>query len=193
MKSNPVLLPALAISSSLLATPALAHTSHLMESGLVSGLLHPLTGVDHLLAMLAVGIWAALQKGKATSLIPATFTLMLLAGFMLAVSGFALPVVEGGIAVSVMMLGLFIATTQQMKLAAALPIVGGFALFHGAAHGAEMGLVSTFAFATGFIASSLALQFAGKTSMTKIQNRLPLLHQAFGALTATLGALFLIA
>ena len=168
---------------------ARAHPGH-DESGLLAGLLHPLNGADHLLAMLAIGIWAALQKRTLQLAVPATFLLALLAGFMLGVQKIQLPLVESGIALSVLLLGLLIAGAARLPAAVALLLTGCFALFHGYAHGAEA-RGDLLAFAGGFFLTSLGLHLAGGLATLAIRQRLPLLARASGAAIATSGALML--
>lgn len=152
--------PALALVLALAAAPALAHPDHGTAS-LASGLAHPLGGLDHLLAMLAVGLFAARQRGGARWMLPAGFVLAMLGGAALSAAGIALPAVETGIAASVLVFGLLIASLARLPLAAALPLVAAFALFHGHAHHAEMGAGSAFAYTAGFALATAALHLAG--------------------------------
>lgn len=178
------------LSLSLLPGVALAHPGHL-DNGLVAGLLHPLTGVDHLLAMLAIGIWAALQPRAMKVALPATFLLALMAGFAMGVMGAGLPMVETGIALSVLLLGLMIASAVQLPRLAVIALAAVFAVFHGYAHGTEFtgGLL---AFASGFFISSLVLHVSGAIAATQLDRRLPLLARALGAGIAASGALMMI-
>lgn len=118
---------------------ALAHPGHgdAAHQGLAQGLLHPFTGLDHLAAMLAVGLWSA-GATRRLWLAPAVFVLMLLAGALLAQAGLALPAVEPMIAASLVAAGLLLAAPLRLPLAAGAALMGGFALFHGAAHGQEL-------------------------------------------------------
>ncbi|MBL8436807.1 MAG: HupE/UreJ family protein [Zoogloeaceae bacterium] len=118
----------------LIAGPVLAHPGH-GSDGFGAGLLHPLLGWDHLLAMLAVGLYAA-RTSAAPWRMPATFVAAMLAGTGLGAMGIDWPGVETGVASSVLVLGLMIAAT--MRLPGALPLVAFFALCHGVAHGVEM-------------------------------------------------------
>lgn len=149
------------LSFLILTTPslALAHPGH-GDSGLLNGLLHPITGLDHILAMLAVGLWAASFSGKARWAIPATFVAMMAAGFAFGANGGEMPLLEQGIAASVLVIGLAAAWAQRIPAAAAAAVVGAFALFHGVAHGAEMHGHATW-FALGFVLSTAALHAAG--------------------------------
>ncbi len=151
-------LAAFAMASTTL--PALAHPGHEVAS-LASGLAHPLGGLDHLLAMVAVGLFAARQQASARWTPPATFVLAMLAGAALSAAGIALPAVETGIAASVLVLGLLVACLVRLPLGAALPLVASLALFHGHAHHAEMGDGSVFAYSLGFALATTALHVAG--------------------------------
>jgi len=106
--------------------------------GFVNGLLHPLTGLDHICAMIAVGLWAVQCGGRALWAVPLTFVSVMAAGGMLGMAGGSLPLAETGIASSVLILGILIAVCARLPLRASILIVGVFALFHGYAHGAEM-------------------------------------------------------
>lgn len=178
----------------LTSTPALAHTSTVVEhSSLLSGLTHPLAGIDHLLAMLAVGFWAAMQKPALRFQIPLTFMLVLIAGFMLGQMAINLPVVEAGIATSVLMLGLLITTAARLPAAVALGLSGGFALFHGYAHGAEAAASSITLFAAGFLGSSLMLHLCGGIAAHTVKAQLPALAKLAGLAIAAAGATLLAA
>lgn len=145
----------------LVPTLAQAHPGHDV-TGFTHGFAHPLSGLDHLLAMLAVGLWAAQMGGRARWAVPATFVGVMALGGALGMAGLHLPMVESGIAASVLVLGLLVALSARLSLAAAVPLVGVFALFHGFAHGAEMpASVSGFAYAAGFVLATAALHLAG--------------------------------
>ncbi|WP_297366003.1 HupE/UreJ family protein [Thauera sp.] len=152
--------PALAVVLALAAAPVLAHPDHGTAS-LATGLAHPLGGIDHLLAMIAVGLFAARQPGGARRMLPAGFVLAMLAGAALSAAGIALPAVETGIAASVLVFGVLIASLARLPLMAALPLVAAFALFHGHAHHAEMGAGSALAYTAGFALATAALHLAG--------------------------------
>ena len=128
------------ILAALVLTPslALAHPGHGPATGLANGLAHPLTGMDHLCAMIAVGLWAAQRGGKALWAVPLTFVSMMTLGAIIGMGGHPLPFVEQGIAASVLILGILIAAAIRLPVAASAILVGLFALFHGYAHGAEM-------------------------------------------------------
>jgi urease accessory protein len=119
-------------------------------------------GLDHLLAMVAVGLWAAQLGGRAAWLIPAAFVSVMTAGAGLGMSGVHLPLVEQGIIASVVVLGLLIATAARLPLVASAGLVGVFALFHGVAHGTEMpASASGFAYAAGFALATATLHAIG--------------------------------
>lgn len=178
------------LSLSLLPGLAFAHPGH-GEHGLMAGLLHPLTGLDHLLAMLAIGIWAALQPRALKVAVPASFLVLLLVGFGLGVAGSGLPMVETGIALSVLVLGLLIASAARLPAVVALVVAGGFALFHGYAHGAEA-TGGMLAFASGFLLASLGLHLAGGVLASAVNARVPMIARLAGGAIAASGALMLV-
>jgi urease accessory protein len=150
-------------AASLTLAPALAsaHPGH--ESvGLAHGFMHPLGGFDHIIAMVAVGLLAARLGGRALWLVPASFVAaMTVAGFA-GSTGVALPYVETGIAVSVVVLGTVVLFGMAMPVAAAMGLVGFFAVFHGYAHGLEMPeTVSGVAYGAGFVAATALLHGVG--------------------------------
>jgi urease accessory protein len=150
-------------SAALLLTPALAfaHPGH-DGAGMLAGFEHPLTGVDHLLAMVAVGLWAAQQQGNARWALPLTFVASMLVGGLLGFAGLQLPLVETGIALSVLALGLLVALAVRPPMALAVGLTALFALTHGVAHGLELPeLASPWTFAAGFVAATAALHAAG--------------------------------
>jgi urease accessory protein len=142
--------------------PAWAHMGMGHSSGLGAGFLHPIGGLDHLLAMLAVGFWGAQLGGRAIWLVPLAFLSVMTAGFLLGTGGSPLPLVEQGILASVVVLGLLIAAAWKLPLAVSCLLVGVFSLCHGHAHGTEMPLdLSGLTYAVGFISSTLLLHVAG--------------------------------
>jgi urease accessory protein len=146
-----------------LAAPALAHTGIEPHShGFAAGFLHPLMGLDHLLAMLGVGVWAAQLGKRATWLLPAAFVAVMVAGAGLALAGAPLPMVEFGIAGSVLVIGALIAFGTRMPVGLAMGLVGLFALFHGYAHGTELsGFTHPAAYGAGFVIATALLHVAG--------------------------------
>jgi urease accessory protein len=146
----------------LFAGTASAHTGSHTVTGFTSGLTHPLSGLDHLLAMIAIGLWAAQQGGRALWAVPATFVSALVLGGGLAWAGLSLPHVETGIAASVLVLGLLIATRRQWVVKAGMAIAAAFAIFHGYAHGLEMPQAASPAlYALGFVLATVFLHGVG--------------------------------
>ena len=126
------------------------------------GLAHPFSGMDHLCAMLAVGLWAAQLGGRMRWLLPMTFLSVMLAGGALGLNGVRIPFAEQGIASSLLVLGILIAATVRLPMMAGMVVVGLFALFHGYAHGAEMpASAAGLAYAFGFVAASACLHLIG--------------------------------
>jgi urease accessory protein len=140
--------------------PALAHPGGDHVHGLLAGFVHPFGGLDHLVAMLAVGLWAGMLGGAARMLLPACFLTAMLAGLALGALGMALPMVEGGILASVIVLGALVCVAARVPVAAATVLVALAGLLHGQAHGTEMagGAVG---YAIGMVAASALLLAAG--------------------------------
>jgi urease accessory protein len=152
---------AFALVVPLLPTAAFAHPGH-DAHGLVQGFAHPFGGFDHLVAMIAVGLYAWQLGGRALWLVPATFVAVMAATGALGIAGVPLPGVEIGIAASVIVLGAIVTLRVKMPVAIAAALVGVFAVFHGHAHGTEMPLdASGVAFAAGFLAATALLHVAG--------------------------------
>jgi urease accessory protein len=155
-------LAALATFAVLLPTMAMAHTGVGAAGGFAHGFWHPIAGLDHVLAMVLVGVLAWQLGGRALWLVPATFVLVMAAGGALAVAGMALPLVELGIALSVVVLGAAVAFGIRAPVAVAMGIAGLFAIFHGHAHGAEMPAdASGLAYGIGFAIATAALHLSG--------------------------------
>ena len=172
------------------AAPALAHTGIGAHShGFLAGFLHPLMGLDHMLAMLGIGIWAAQLGKRAVWLVPTAFVAVMAGGAMLAIAGAPLPMVEFGIAGSVLVIGALIACGARMPVALAMSLAGVFALFHGHAHGTELpGFAHPAAYAAGFVAATALLHGAGIgiTHLVRAQAiRLP--FRVGGAMMAAIG------
>jgi urease accessory protein len=130
--------------------------------GLLAGLQHPVSGLDHVLAMVAVGLWGAQLGAPAIWLLPLTFPLVMAFGGMLGLMGVPLPGAEVGIALSALVLGLAIVTAWRPALWAAAAVVGFFAIFHGHAHGSELPAgASGLAYSLGFVAATGALHACG--------------------------------
>jgi urease accessory protein len=149
---------ALAISSA----PVLAHTEGGIAGGFLSGVTHPISGWDHVVAMVAVGLWGAFLGAPANWLLPIVFPLVMAAGGALGILGLGLPSVEVGIAMSALVLGLCVALALRPPLWIAALIVGAFAIFHGHAHGTELpGTANPVAYAVGFVLATGLLHLAG--------------------------------
>jgi urease accessory protein len=173
----------------LLLAPALAfaHPGH-GDNGLLAGISHPLSGIDHLLAMLAVGLWAAQQQGTARWALPCTFVGTLLIGGVLGFTGLNLPALESGIAASVFALGLAVALAVRPPLALAVAATALFALFHGVAHGLELPEMSSpWAYATGFVAATAALHGLGYAVVRFLPQAASPLVRIAGAASAAAG------
>lgn len=152
----------LALAFALTSTAAFAHTGHGDTAGFVHGFMHPMGGLDHVLAMVAVGVFATVLGGSALYLVPLSFVGMMVVGFLLGAGGVDLPFVELGIALSSVVIGGAAALGRPMHVAGAMALVGSFAVFHGQAHGAEMPAdASGLSYALGFIAATALLHAAG--------------------------------
>jgi urease accessory protein len=146
----------------LIPAAAFAHTGAGEVHGFVWGFAHPLGGLDHILAMVTVGIFASQLGGRGLWLVPATFVLVMAAGAVLGMARLPLPLVEFGIAASVIVLGSIVAFARGAPIAVAVGIVGLFAIFHGHAHGTEMALnAAGGAYAAGFLLATALLHLAG--------------------------------
>jgi urease accessory protein len=191
MKKNPSR-PLIALSLLLLPNLASAHILPGSSHGLQAGLLHPLTGWDHLLAMFAVGMWAAQQRGRALWQIPLAFISVMILGGVLGVTGVYLPGSEWLIAASVLVLGGLIATTTRFTPTLSMMVVGLFALFHGFAHGHEMpAAVSALSFSIGFVISTAALHALGIGVGLALQHQ-PRVTRLAGAVIAAASLCFFV-
>jgi urease accessory protein len=157
----------------------------------VSGFVHPLHGADHLVAMLAVGIWGALAGGRAIRVWPIVFVATMLVGFASAAAGIAVPLVEPAILSSIVVLGLLVAFAAEAHLWLGAAIIGLFAFFHGHAHGTEAVSASAIAYAAGLMLATGALHTAGiglcrlaSGSMPRVALRAAGAVAAFGAMVA---------
>lgn len=144
--------------------PAIAHDGTSMKQGFVSGIMHPVSGLDHLLAMVAVGLWGAALGRPLIVALPVIFPAVMAGGGLLGIAGVPMPPVEIGIAVSVIMLGLAVAARFKAPVWLACVLVGIFGLFHGYAHGQELPAASDpAAYGLGFIIATGTLHVAGIT------------------------------
>lgn len=184
----------LAAAASLLAQPAFAHEQTGVGGGLVSGLLHPLTGLDHLIAMVAVGIWGAQLGAPAIFVLPITFPLVMALGGVLGILHVPLPMPEMVIALSALVLGGAVALRLKLPFTAAAVVVAVFAIFHGHAHGAELpGSANPLAYGIGFVVSTGLLHLCGIAIGTL--TRWPAGEraiQALGVVIALLGGYFFV-
>lgn len=187
--------PAFAFAAALLVSgPALAHTEAGVPGGLVSGFLHPLVGLDHLVAMVAVGLWGAQLGRPGIWVLPICFPTVMAVGGVFGVVGGHLPATEFVVAASALALGFAVALALRVPFWAAGVVVGVFAVFHGYAHGSEMpGASNALAYGLGFVAATGMLHAAGIVVGTL--TRWPAGAQAvrfLGAAIAGLGGLFLL-
>jgi urease accessory protein len=152
---------ALGTATSVLALPAVAHPFHVSTGGFAAGFAHPVLGLDHLLAMVAVGIWAVQQGGTSRWRLPIAFCGMMAVGIALARVGVQLPIVEPMIAASVLVLGLAITSAYRLAPVRAMPLVGLFAVFHGFAHGVEQMSAVSFGSIGGILCATIILHVSG--------------------------------
>lgn len=153
----------------LLPQMADAHTGSTFSS-FYSGWAHPFSGIDHIFAMLAVGLWAAQLNGHARWLMPLTFLSVMALGSALGMTQFVLPFIESGIALSLLILGVFIAAAGRTSLIVSCALVALFALYHGYAHGAEMPRNgASLNYALGFLSASAVLHALGISAATLSQ------------------------
>ena len=156
------LAPLLALTLVALPTAAFAHTGVGDAHGLAHGFMHPVGGIDHVLAMVAVGVFAFVLGGRALWLVPLSFVGMMALGFLLGIAQFEVPFVELGIALSSVVIGGVAALGRPMPVVAAMALAGGFAIFHGLAHGAEMPAdAGGLTYALGFMLATALLHVAG--------------------------------
>ena len=161
-KRVPKLFPWLLLLLLVLPSTASAHSESGGIGGFISGFKHPLTGLDHVVAMVAVGLWGAFLGGRAMWTLPVVFPMVMAFGGALGVLGIPLPGVETGIALSGIVLGLMVCLAAKPPLWVATAIVGIFAIFHGHAHGTELpSAANPITFAVGFVVSTGLLHLAG--------------------------------
>ena len=154
--------PIAALAVALAPAIASAHTGIGATTGFLHGFWHPIGGIDHVLAMVAVGLFAAQLGGRALWAVPATFVAVMAAGGTLGMAGVALPAVEVGIALSVLVLGLVVLAGRRWPLGLAMALVAVFAVFHGHAHGSEMPVdASGLSYGLGFMLATALLHLAG--------------------------------
>jgi urease accessory protein len=160
--SRSCLTGALALGLTVAATAAEAHITDATGAGIGAGFAHPFGGLDHLLAMLAVGLWAGQMGGRDRWLVPASFVAAMVAGAAISFAGLPLPAVEFGIAGSVLLFGALVASGSRLPLWLAMPLTATFAVFHGHAHGAELPMAANAAvYAMGFVIATAGLHAIG--------------------------------
>lgn len=172
-----------------------AHITQDGAGGFLHGFEHPLSGLDHLMAMFCVGLWGAQMGGRSVWGLPIAFPLIMVVGGLMGIAGLPLPVVESGIALSIVVLGAAIAFVWRPPEWVALAIIGVFAIFHGYAHGAELPAASDPAdFAIGFvIATGLIHLFGVAVGLAFQRVREGQLSRALGGLIGIGGLYFLVA
>lgn len=185
---------AAALAMLITAAPALAHSESDVAGGFVAGFTHPLFGLDHLLAMVAVGLWGAYLGRPLIYVLPSVFPIVMTGGAILGMAAFEFPPVELGIAISVLALGLLIAAAKSVSVWLACAIVGVFAIFHGFAHGQELPVTADpVGYSVGFVLStgSLHLLGIGLGALTRLPHPFASIPRCLGALIAVAGAYFL--
>ena len=152
----------IAMAGVMLSSPAMAHTTNASGAGFAGGLSHPFSGLDHILAMITVGLWASQLGRPAYWVLPLTFPVVMAVGAVLGMSGVRLPWVEVGITASVIVLGLMVALSLKPSLAVSMALIGLFALMHGHSHGTELPqAASPVAYGAGFLISTVLLHGIG--------------------------------
>src|SRR5258708_17163319 len=177
----------------LLPLPAAAHTGTGLPGGFESGFIHPFSGIDHLLAMVAVGLWGAFLGRPLIYVLPVVFPVMMVAGAIMGMFVIPLPPVEVGIALSVLVLGACIALSVKAPVWAACVVVAIFAVFHGYAHGKELpSAADPVAYSVGFVLATGLLHVSG--ICLGLFNDLPrgvVATRSMGGIIAVLGVWFL--
>lgn len=183
--------PAALLAASCVSAPAFAHPGHLHISGFAAGLLHPLTGFDHLAAMLMVGLWAGVVFRKQVIIPPLAFVAFMTAGFAYGAMGGALPLTEMLILASVIVLGAMVLFEMKLPIVTASALIALFAFAHGYAHGAEMPAdANVVSFGAGFALMTAVLHAAG-VGLAMLAGRPG--ARVIGGGTAALGLLWMFA
>jgi urease accessory protein len=181
-------------AASLTAGAAEAHTFGATGAGFAQGFAHPLGGLDHLLAMIAVGLWATQLGGRALWAVPASFVAMMVAGAVVGWAGVPVPGVEPAIALSLLVLGFVVTTATRLPTALGAALVGVFALFHGHAHGSELPeAAAALAYAGGFVAATAVLHGVGLALGLATRQRFAWALRLGGAGVAAAGVLLIMA
>lgn len=174
------------------ASPALAHSAKGLSGGFAAGFMHPFLGLDHLLAMVSVGLWGVFLGRPMIAALPVIFPAVMAFGALLAILNVPQPPIELGIALSVLALGAAIACGYRAPIWLAGSLTGMFGLFHGFAHGSEIpSLADPVAFSTGFVLATGLLHVAGiGLGMAKQLKGGALAIRAGGALISLCGVYF---
>jgi urease accessory protein len=184
------IVPLVVIALTALSPTASAHVGDHSSMGFAAGLAHPFTGLDHLLAMVAVGLWAAQLGGRAMLLLPALFPVVMVAGAIMGGHGVTLPGVEAAIVASVVVLGVAVALGWQVSILVSAVLIGIFAVFHGYAHGAEFAGGSSILYGAGFVLATIALHLIGLGMGAAVSR--PLVTRAAGGAIAAAGLLLIV-
>ncbi|MEM9332209.1 MAG: HupE/UreJ family protein [Pseudomonadota bacterium] len=176
-----------------IASPALAHTGEGLSGGFLSGLTHPIFGWDHVVAMVAVGLWGAVLGKPSVWILPIVFPLVMAIGAALGIIGIPVPYIETGIALSGIVLGLLVAFLIKAPMILAATLVGLFAIFHGYAHGTELPeAVSPIAYGVGFVIATGLLHAVGILFGALINSGIgKIIVRLGGIIIALVGAAFL--
>ena len=176
-----------------MTSPVLAHTGEGLSGGFVSGLTHPIFGWDHVVAMIAVGLWGAILGNPAIWVLPIVFPLVMAMGAALGILGISVPFIETGIALSGVILGLLVAFFMKAPIGPAALLVGLFAIFHGVAHGTELPeAANSVAYGVGFVIATGLLHAVGIIFGTLINSDTgKVVVRLAGAFIALVGAAFL--
>jgi urease accessory protein len=180
------------VMNSMIAPHLLAHTGVHGAGGFAAGLAHPLLGLDHLLAMVAIGIWAARIGGHARWMVPAAFLATMFLGGLAGFTGLAVPLLEPAIAFTVLLLGLAISIALRPHPALPIAAAAAFALVHGNAHGLELpAAASPAAYTVGFLAATATLHLAGILLGEVLGRKSPALVRPLGLGIAAAGLVLL--
>ena len=162
MRRNNALAILFAFLFAAIAEPAWAHEGNIVRGGFAAGFSHPFFGLDHMLAMIAVGIWGGILGRPLVYILPTVFPVMMAVGGVVAMAGVLIPFTEAGIALSLITLGVVIAAERKLPVFAAVIIVAIFAICHGFAHGTELPLAADpLAYSSGFVFATGLLHLAG--------------------------------
>lgn len=190
MKCTTPLKSALTLLALLALGTAQAHDGHFHSLGFMAGLLHPFTGLDHLCAMLLVGVWSAIAM-RPVWFAPLTFMALLLVGAVWGADGASLPAVEPMVAVSLLGLGLLLWRAQKLSLLQTFSLIGGFAFFHGLAHGQELGGPGQWPALLGMLLGTALLHLTGMLLGQRLCAKHRWLQRGTGLASAALGGLLL--